>query len=74
MQEKLPLQVQREICIELHTVDKLRSALDTVEMVMGFLASGGGSADQSLAVYAENVLKLQADIFSSTVLVIMIYM
>ena len=59
MQEKLPPQVQREIINELHTVDKLRSALDMVEMVMGFLASGGGIAHQSLAVYTEKVLKLQ---------------
>lgn len=34
---------------------------------MGFLASGGGSANQSLAVYTDKVLKLQADTFASKV-------
>lgn len=41
--------------------------LDIVDIVMGFLSSGGGSADKPLGEYVEKVLKMRTRNFSEKV-------
>lgn len=41
--------------------------LDIVDIVMGFLSSGGGSADKPLGEYVEKVLKMKTRNFSEKV-------
>ncbi len=59
MQERLELEVQREILAELRTPDRLRENLDVVDIVIGFLSSGGGKAEKPLGDYIHRVLKMK---------------
>ena len=59
LQEPLPLRIQQEILQELCSADRLRDTLDTVDIVLGFLSSGGGKADRSLEKYIRCALKIR---------------
>ena len=59
LQEPLPLRIQQEILQELRSADRLRDTLDTVDIVLGFLSSGGGKADRPLGEYIRYVLKMK---------------
>ena len=59
MQIKLSLREQQDIVAELQSVQKIRDCLDVVEIVMGFLASGGQKADTGLDHYLTTALKMK---------------
>ena len=40
-------------------MDRLKGALDTIDIVVAFLSSGGGKADKSLGWYIEHTLKMR---------------
>ena len=67
LQEQLNPRVKQEILAELRTSDRLREALDVVEIVLGFLSSGGGRADKPLGDYIDKLLKMKRRPFSSKV-------
>ena len=58
-QETLSLRIRKEILQELHSADRLKDALDTVDIVLGFLSSGGGKANRPLGEYIKHVLKMK---------------
>ena len=66
-QETLPQRVRQDIVTELRTPDRLREALDVVEIVLGFLCSGGGKADKPLGEYIDKTLKMKKRQFSQKV-------
>ena len=51
----------------MHTPDRLRKTLDVVEIVLGFLSSGGGKAGRSLWGYINHTLKMKKRPFSEKV-------
>lgn len=59
MQDRLPVHVQQEILAELHTLESVRETLDIVDIVLGFLSSGGGNTDKLLGEYVEKVLRMK---------------
>ena len=59
--------MQQEILHELRTPDRLRETLDVVDIVLGFLSSGGGRADQPLGGYVNHTLKMKRRPFSEKV-------
>ena len=59
--------MQQEILQELRTPDRLRETLDVVDIVLGFLSSGGGRADQPLGGYINHTLKMKRRPFSEKV-------
>ena len=67
LQEQLNSRVKQEILSELRTPDRLREALDVVEIVLGFLSSGGGKAEKPLGEYIDRMLKMKRRPFSSKV-------
>jgi hypothetical protein len=67
LQEPLNAREKQEILSELRTSDRLREALDVVEIVLGFLSSGGGSAKKPLGEYIDKLLKMKRRPFSSKV-------
>ena len=67
MQEKLEQRVKQAIVADLPTPDRLREALDVVEIVLGFLSSGGGRADKSLGEYINKTLRMKKRRFSKEV-------
>ena len=56
---KLSAKVQKEIISELQTMQQLQEVLDVVEIVMGFLSSGGAKAVKSLKDYIKTTLKME---------------
>ena len=72
-QEPLSARVKQEILSELRTPDRLREALDVVDIVLGFLSSGGGKADKPLEEYIDRMLKMKRRPFSSKVYVQVMY-
>ena len=62
------MRLQQEILAELHTLERVRDMLDVVDIVLGFLSSGGGNADQSLGEYVERVLKMKTKKLSQKVI------
>ena len=66
-QTSLPPRTQQEILQELRTPDRLRETLDVVDIVLGFLSSGGGRADQPLGGYVNHTLKMKRRPFSEKV-------
>ena len=56
---KLTTIEQKAIVSELQAMQQLREVLDIVEIVMGFLSSGGASADKSLKDYISNALRME---------------
>ena len=71
LQEPLASRVKQEILSELRTPDRLREALDVVEIVLGFLSSGGGKADKPLGEYIDRMLKMKRRPFSPKVCVLL---
>ena len=65
IQLKLSAKVQKEIISEQQTMPQLQEILDVVEIVMGFLSSGGANAKKSLKDYIKTTLKMEHK-FSST--------
>ena len=59
--------MKKDIIAELCTPDRLREALDVVEIVLGFLSSGGGKADKPLGEYINKTLKMRKRSFSQKV-------
>ena len=59
MQVQLEFQAQKAIVNELRTPDLLRESLDVIDIVLGFLSSGGGKADTPLGEYIHGVLKME---------------
>ena len=59
--------MQREILAELRTPDRLRESLDVVDIVLGFLSTGGGKADKPLGEYIDRVLRMRRRPFSQKV-------
>ena len=55
--------MQQEILSELHTLERIGEMLDVVDIVLGFLSSGGGSsnADMPFEEYVETVLKMKPE-------------
>ena len=60
--------MQREILSELRTPDRIRDNLDVVDIVLGFLSSGGGRASKPLGEYVDKVLKMKRRPFSQKVI------
>ena len=67
LQEKLDQRVRQAIVAELRTPDRLREALDVVEIVLGFLSSRGGKADKPLGEYIDKTLRMKKRRFSQKV-------
>lgn len=51
--------MQKEILLELRTPDRIRENLDIVDIVIGFLSSGGGKPEKPLGEYIDKVLKMK---------------
>ena len=67
MQVKLEQTVRQAIIAELKTPHLLRESLDVMEIVLGFLSSGGGRADKPLGDYINKTLKMKNRLFSKEV-------
>lgn len=72
LQERLTVRVQQEILTEVHTLERVREILDVVDIVLGFLSSGGGSADKLLGEYVEKVLKMKTRKLSPKVCILLL--
>ena len=59
--------MRQAIIAELKTPHLLREALDVMEIVLGFLSSGGGRADKPLGEYIDKTLKMKKRRFSKEV-------
>ena len=59
----------------MHSSNSLRECLDVVDIVLGFLSSGGGKADKNLGDYIDNTLRMSIREFSAKVsaTVVLIY-
>ena len=55
----MSLREQQDIVADLQSVQKIRDCLDVVEIVMGFLASGGQNAGTNLEQYLTTALKMK---------------
>ena len=66
-QETIPLRIRQDIVSELRTPDRLRDALDVIEIVLGFLSSGGGKAEKPLGDYIDKTFKMKKRRFSEKV-------
>ena len=67
VQVKLEQTVRQAIIAELKTPHLLRESLDVMEIVLGFLSSGGGRADKPLGDYINKTLKMKNRLFSKEV-------
>ena len=56
---KLGSQEQKDIINELRTTQNIRDCLDDVEIIIGFLSSGGGDANIELRKYVKRALKIE---------------
>ena len=54
IQEAIPHRIQQDIITELRTPDRLRETLDVVDIVLGFLSSGGGNPKVMLKKCIDN--------------------
>ena len=59
--------MQQEILAELHTLERVHETLDIVDIVLGFLSSGGADSDKPLGEYVEKVLRMKTRYFSQKV-------
>ena len=48
-------------------MNRIREALDVVDIVLGFLSSGGGNADRQLGEYITRALRMKKRFFSENV-------
>ena len=53
IQRAIPHRIQQDIITELRTPDRLRETLDVVDIVLGFLSSGGGTPKVTLKKYID---------------------
>ena len=51
--------VQKEILAELRTQNLLRANLDVIDIVLGFLSTGGGRPEMMLGDYMRKILKMK---------------
>ena len=58
LQVKLGDREQKDIINELRTTQNLRHCLDDVEIIIGFLSSGGADANMELRTYVKIALKM----------------
>ena len=72
VQRELHHRVKLDILRELGSPDKLRKSLDVVEIVMGFLSSGGGKPKSKLLSYLRK-LKMERRRFSEKVCIFCIF-
>ena len=56
---KLGDREQKDIINELRTTQNLRHCLDDVEIIIGFLSSGGADANIELRTYVKRALKME---------------
>ena len=56
---KLSDREQKYINNELRTTQNIRDCLDDVEIIIGFLSSGGGDANIELRKYVKRALKME---------------
>ncbi len=66
-QKELPLHVQLGILKELNEVHHLSQTLEGVNIMMGFLASGGGKPGLRVQEYRRKTLKMEHHPFSQKV-------
>ena len=59
LQVKLGNREQKDIINELRTTQNIRDCLDDVEIIIGFLSSGGGDANIELRKYVKRALKIE---------------
>lgn len=59
--------IQKEILSEINASDRLRENLDVVDIVIGFLTSGGGRPSERLGDYVDNVLRMRGRLSSHKV-------
>ena len=67
VQVRLEPRVKKEILSELRTPDRIRENLDVVDIVIGFLSSGGGKTEKPLGEYVDRVLRMKRRPFSRKV-------
>ena len=66
------MRIQQDILTEVHTLEGVHEILDVIDIVLGFLSSGGGSADKPLGEYVEKVLKMNTRKFSPKVHILLL--
>ena len=66
-QVRLEPRVKKEILSELRTPDRIRENLDVVDIIIGFLSSGGGKTEKPLGEYVDRVLRMKRRPFSRKV-------
>ena len=49
---------REKVINELKLMDKLKEAMDAVEIILVFVSKGGAKADKNLGEYAERALKM----------------
>lgn len=64
----MTLRVKQDILSEMRSLDRLRDTLDVIEIVLGFLSSGGGKSDKSLGEYIDKTLQMKSRRFSQRVI------
>ena len=58
MQVKLGDREQADILNELRSTQRLRECLDRIDIIIGFLSSGGAEAKTPLRIYLKKALKM----------------
>ena len=74
LQVRLEPRIQKEILAELRTPDRLRESLDVVDIVLGFLSSGGSKTDKPLRDYIDKVIRMRRRPFSLKVCIVVIFL
>ena len=59
IQERLDSRAQKDIISELRTAHRIRDTLDIVDIVIGFLSSGGGKPEKPLGEYIDRILRMK---------------
>ena len=60
--------MKQDILSELRSLDRLRETLDVIEIVLGFLSSGGGKPEKKLGEYIDKTLRMKSKRVSQKVL------
>ncbi len=71
MQMMINLSVRKEIVDELNSPDLLRETLDVVDIVIGFVSTGGPKSCMYLGDYVDKILKMKKRPFSLKVRILM---
>ena len=60
------MRVQQDIIAELHNNPaRISETLDVVDIVLGFLSSGGGKASRNLGDYIDKILRIEPNVHFS---------